>query len=647
MCAMPFDEPGVLPGDVFLLDEPWENTLFLKLKENRGWTDQYLSEINDPSHDELQNVDEMTSELHRIRMADEQIVVVPDFDMDGVASGVIAWAGLSELGFDAELFAPDYRQGHDITPETINRVREQFPDAAAIITTDAGINSHAGLARARRLGLKTLVTDHHVELWPGSNADVAVNPAGMGETYAHPGICGAAVIHHVLTAYASRFAQDKASSIGLLRLFAGIGTVSDVMPLLYENRKMVRDSLSVARLLYVPIPIEEVREYNVEDSILLTLLRIHDHHPAFVGAFEGFALLMKAFREHRLPVYDADGNQVLDWRGRPRLTIGQLLSSTELNEDFYAYKLAPAFNAVRRIEGAMEDAFGVFTADTADEKYAHAMTLLDGNERRKVLSAEHLDRLWAEIDDPDPARQPLRHCDVYLTDAPRGMLGLMAAAVMARTGRPTAVLRRTDSLNEPMSGSVRSPGWFPVITTLTPFGHTVVGHEHACGIHVNSFTDLIRFAMRFHQEARALNTRAIRSGELERANAADLVLGAAPDADADLVSLDAISELADGIRSLAPFGHGFTRPVIELVVDLSRCAMSTLGASSQHLRLVLPIGLKVLWWNAAHHLPVLREFTKRHVPGGSVVRMHVTLESTTFRGEETVHAVVERVVALP
>lgn len=644
MSAMPFDQAGVDADDVLLFDELWDDSLFRVLKKNRGWTEEYLAEINDPSHDELQNVDAMIAELRRLRTSNECIVVLPDFDMDGIASGVIAWAGLSELGFNVQLYIPDYGRGHDITPETVRELRDQHPTVAAIITTDAGINSRAGLTEARRLGVRTLVTDHHVELAPGCNADVAVNPARIGETYAHPGICGAHVVHQVLTAYAGRFAQHKVTSISLLRLFAGIGTVSDVMPLLHENRRMVRDSLSLARLLYVSIPPDDVRTYDIEDSILMTLLRMHDHHPAFIGAFEGFALLMKAFREHRKPMLDASGQPVLDWRGRPRLTPGQLLVMSDLNEDFFGFQLAPAFNAVRRIEGDMADAFGVFTADTADRKYAHATALLDGNERRKVLSAKYLGQLWMEVETADRGKQPLHQSGVYFTDAPSGMLGLLASSVMSRTGRPTVVVRRPAGPAAPISGSVRSPDWFPVISTLTPLGHSVVGHENACGVHTADLSGLVQFAVHLHQQMQNLHPRATHSGELDRSATADLVLGATTDAHADLVSVDALKELAHDIRALAPYGPGFERPSVELVVNLSQCGMSTLGASSQHLRLVLPIGLKVLWWNAAKHLAILRENARRPIPGGNILRMRVTLGTNVFRGEETVHAVVDSIV---
>jgi len=615
-----------------------DTSLFAILCRKRGWTTDFLIEINDPSHDELHDVDRMAAELHRIRLAGEQIVVLPDFDMDGITAGVLGWAGLNELGFDAQLYVPDYRRGHDITVEAVRELRAQFPNARAMITCDGGINSNDGILEAKRLGLITLVTDHHVELPPGSAADIAVNPERMSETYAHPAICGAYVLHQVLAAYAQRYAPLKAGSISKLKLFAGIGTVGDVMPLFYENRKMVRDSLSLARLLYISIPPEDlVTEYDVEKSTLLTLLRARDHHPAFVSAFEGFALMMKAFREHRKPKVDADGNVVVDDWGKPVLKPGKIQTVTDLTEEFYAFYLAPAFNAIRRIGGSMHDAFGVFTAPTAEQKYEHAKAIIDGNELRKEQSAAYLEALWEED-------QPLAEKGVYFTDAPSGMLGLLASAIMRDTDRPTVVCRRPSDPSAPVGGSARSPFWFPIITTMTPLGFTAIGHENACGARVDNLDELVRFADEMNARASEIYAQMLASGELSAAQTADLVLGSSPDCDAALTDVDELMDLTEGIESLAPFGHAFPRPEIELVIDLSRCSIGTLGSDKQHLKLVLPIGMKVLWWNAADKLPDLKEIAESPVPGESIVRLRVTLSINVFRGHESVQAVVDRLV---
>jgi single-stranded-DNA-specific exonuclease len=615
-----------------------DTSLFGILREKRGWTDEYLMSINDPTHDELHDVDRMAAELHRVHQAREQIVVLPDFDMDGITSGVLGWAGLAELGFDVRLYIPDYKRGHDISVDAIRELREQFPDATTVITCDGGINSNEGIQLAKDLGFTTLVTDHHMELPPGSVADIAVNPVRITETYEHSGICGAYVLHQVLTAYTERYQPAKAGAISMLKLFAGIGTVSDVMPLFFENRKMVRDSLSLARLLYVTIPPEDkVTEYDVEDSTLMQLLRSKPHHPAFVSVFEGFAIMMKAFKEHTQPKLDENGEPLVDNWGNTVYKPGKLLTAAALNEEFYAYYMAPAFNAIRRIGTPMFPGFGVFVAGTPEEKWGHAVAIIDGNEYRKELSAQYVEALWTED-------QPLADKGVYFTDAPTGMLGLIAGSVMHDTGRPTVVVRRVADPDAPVGGSARSPFWFPIISTMTAHGFTAVGHENACGVRASSAAEMVRFADVLRSEGDTIYASLLASGALSDAQGADLVLGPEADCDASLSDVDELMDLTIGIETLAPFGHGFTRPEIELVVDLSSCSMATLGSDKTHLKLVLPIGMKVLWWNAAERLPDLRDLAESPIPGDSIVRLRVTLSINVFRGMESVQAVVDRII---
>ncbi|WP_328791444.1 DHH family phosphoesterase [Streptomyces sp. NBC_00273] len=285
--------------------------LFMLLCQRRGWSDQHLKEIESTEHDELLDLAEMVEALHDSRSAGKKISIAPDFYMDGISSGVLGHAGLSELGFDVELHLPDYRRGRELAPEGVAEIHAKRPDTRVLLTCDGGANSHRGIAAARALGWTTLVTDHHEELAPGSTADITVDPCRIDETYAHTGICGAHDLYRVIEAYTRVHRPEKLWEIRLLRLFAGLGTVADVMPVPYENRQLVRDAISIARLLRVAAPktIPNPRggfdadpdaidiDIDIEQSMLMQLLRTEPHHPVFLRAFEGFAIVLKAFAQ--------------------------------------------------------------------------------------------------------------------------------------------------------------------------------------------------------------------------------------------------------------------------------------------------------------------------------------------------------------
>lgn len=344
------------------------------LRHRRGWDDAYLAEIESEEHAELMSVPEMIEALEGIRRAGRKITIAPDFDMDGIASGVLGYAGLSELGFDVELHLPDYRRGHDLRPEDIAEIHDTWPGTSALLTCDGAVNSHEGIAAARELGWTTLVTDHHQELPPGSSADITVNPCRLDETYANRAICGAHVLHQVLTAYARRYRPDKLWEIHLLRLFAGIGTVSDVMPIVYENRAVLRDAIAIARMLWVaaprpngPFSRPDPDLIQVEDATMLRLLATEEHHPAFERAFTGFAALLKAFAQ-----------------------MGKIRDVDDVSESFFGFYLAPAMNAPRRTEEPLAKCFKVFVSAGVEEMLEAAHETIAGNERRKQLTELHM-----------------------------------------------------------------------------------------------------------------------------------------------------------------------------------------------------------------------------------------------------------------
>ncbi|MFK0244540.1 DHH family phosphoesterase [Amycolatopsis azurea] len=595
--------------------------LFDLIRRRRGWSDSYLREIESAEHDELLGQAEMVDALEDARAAGKKITIAPDFDMDGIASGVLGYAGLSELGFDVELHLPDYRRGHDVTPDDIAEIAQRWPTTQVLLTCDGGVNSHRGIATARALGWTTLVTDHHEELAPGSTADITVDPCRLDETYANRGICGAHVLYQVIEAYTRIHRPGKLWEIRLLRLFAGLGTVSDVMPLLYENRQLVRDSVSIARLLWAPPPMPHGAFgaprpdlIDTETSTLMRLLRVDPHHPVYLRAFQGFALVLKAFTQ-----------------------VGKIRGLDDVDEGFYGFYLAPAMNSPRRTEDALEPCFAVFTAPDPATMLCHAHEVIRVNERRKQLTAEYLAAL-------EEADQPLAPW-VLFSDAPAGMLGLLANQLMERDSHPVVVVGYPHGHGQSISGSGRAPGWFDIITSLeTHPGLRAIGHQQACGVKVAGPEHLDVLA--------AVLADATRTAALGAANdpaREDLVLGPDTDCDAGLDDLQPLAELVRRIESLKPFGHGFSAPIVEIAIEPLGLRIDRIGADKQHLRLVTRAGLSCLWWNAAdtkfEELHQLASRASRTELG--TLRFTATLQLNSFRGDTRVQAVINQQIRSP
>lgn len=600
--------------------------LFNRVRERMGWTDQYLAEINSPEHPLLKDIDQMVMALEILRASNKEITIVPDFDTDGICAGMILYAGLNEIGLRTNLHVPDYHLGHEIQPTVINAVQQEFPNTSAIITCDAGTNSTAALTHANNLGLITLVTDHHVEE-AKSLAHILVNPNRIDETYPNREICGAHVAYQVVERYASLYQPGALSAIGWLKVFAGIGTVADVMSLVYENRDLVREALMFTRLLIAtpePAPTykkvkskyEEPDEFDDIDitidrtPTLLSMLRSQNHHPVYMRAFEGLTMLLEELGT----------------------------THERVDEQLYGFSVAPAFNATRRVDGDYRTGFAVFTADTPDEQQAAAQQLVEYNVQRKTQVREILNAIL-ENDQPWAPY-------VFPTDALPGMLGLIAQNLMLMHGHPVAVVRI--HADGSCSGSMRSPTWFPVIEQLSSLGDPNIGaqgHEFACGVHAPSPQALHEALATLIPKRR--DEVIAETGILVHSDPAALVLGTSSDADAPLHEIKAITQYMSAVRELAPFGHGFPAPPVDMVINLATCSIHTMGDQKQHLKVITPEGVALLWWNRADLAPLLSERKNSIDAADTVCRLRVTLGLNTFAGRTTLQGIVDHEVEQP
>lgn len=599
--------------------------LFGILRARRGWTDEFLARLEDTDVPPLKDAAEAVAILHGVQQAGEQVVVYPDFDMDGISSGVLGLAGLAELGFNVGMHIPDYRIGHGVPASEIDRLIAEHPRAACVVTCDVGITAHEGVDHAVERGLKVIVTDHHIESEGRVRAHAVVDPARADEDYPNEGLCGANVLWKLLDAYARTHRPDKVSAIAQLRLFAGIGTVADVMPLVGENRQLVRDSLSLARLLYVRRAWNDDAPVDIESCTLLPALRAEQHHPLFVSAFEGMAVMLAAFIER-----------------------GKLRSDADLDNQFYGYYLAPAFNAIRRIGTDIRTAFDVFFAPGPEAKRACAEKVLEDNDLRKQMVLEHTEAIAAREQPHGP--------HVVLSSAPTGMLGLLANQLMRSAGHPVVVVRAPEPdpetgevrwpVDQRAGGSARSPLWFDVNQTVNDHGDgwIAAGHAHACGVSVPSPDQLGELSRVLAERSEQELARLEASGELAAMETPDLRLGDYDGCDWPIYDFEAVFDLLRDLESLRPFGHGFDAPRIELITDLADARFKVMGSEAQHLAVTISEGVKCLWWNQAQRMEELEEIGRAEDVDASLVRVRGRFSENFFMGRTSLDFIVDEIV---
>lgn len=179
----------------------------------------------------------------------EHIRIIGDYDIDGVCATYILWKALIRAGGKVDTMIPHrMMDGYGLNQHMIEQAAEEGVDT--IITCDNGIAAAEQVALAKQLGMKMIITDHHevpfqekegvrTYLYPA--ADAIIDPKQTCCAYPFKEICGAVV--------AMKFAQALLGEEMEAELFdeflelAAFATIGDVMPLVDENRILVREGL--------------------------------------------------------------------------------------------------------------------------------------------------------------------------------------------------------------------------------------------------------------------------------------------------------------------------------------------------------------------------------------------------------------------
>ena len=458
------------------------------------------------SFDGLLGIDAAVDLLAQTLREGQRILIIGDFDADGATSSALGVRALRAMGAaQVDYLVPNrFEYGYGLTPEIVAVAAVRKPDL--LITVDNGIASLDGVAAAKALGMRVLITDHHL---PGDElpaADAIVNPNRPGDAFAAKGTAGVGVIFYVMLALRARLREtgwfteqgiDVPNLAELLDLVA-LGTVADVVPLEHNNRILVAQGLA------------RIRRGQCCPGIS-ALIRVAKRNPQqLVAADLGFAL-------------------------------------------------GPRLNAAGRLE---DMALGIecLLADDPDAALLLAQRLDELNRERRDIEAEMKAEAMLILDEMELAEDaglPVGLC-LFEPHWHPGVIGILASRVKDRLHRPVIVF--AESGEDEIKGSARSVPGLHIRDALdavakrhpdllSKFG----GHAMAAGLSL-ARADLDRFSQAFDEEVRRhlgaedLRHEILSDGEL---SAAELNL-----------------PLAESLRAAGPWGQGFPEPLFDGVFDI-------------------------------------------------------------------------------
>ncbi len=183
-------------------------------------------------------------ELLEIAIASkDKIAICGDYDADGMTSTALLLRSLRALGANVDYAIPSrMHDGYGIN----NRIVEEFyhEEVKLILTVDNGISAVEPITKARELGLKVIITDHHdiPQILPPANA--ILNPKLIAESSPYRGVAGVGVAYILAVCLAQQLGELKGLVQPLLALFT-LGTIADLAPLTGVNRRWVKRGLKI------------------------------------------------------------------------------------------------------------------------------------------------------------------------------------------------------------------------------------------------------------------------------------------------------------------------------------------------------------------------------------------------------------------
>jgi single-stranded-DNA-specific exonuclease len=193
----------------------------------------------------LPDMHQAVSRIYQALLSAEKIAVYGDFDVDGVTSTALMVQGLHALGGMVMPYIPHrVSEGHGLRVPALDELHDQGVNL--IITVDCGITDVEEIKHANQLGMTVIITDHHTTPQVLPDAYAIVNPKLPGSKYPFNELAGVGVAYKVLQALMSSLGKED--QMDAYMDLVAIGTVADMVPLLAENRYLVKRGMNTLNM---------------------------------------------------------------------------------------------------------------------------------------------------------------------------------------------------------------------------------------------------------------------------------------------------------------------------------------------------------------------------------------------------------------
>ena len=174
----------------------------------------------------------------------EKTIIYGDYDVDGITSITVLKKFLKERGLEVDYYIPNrLEEGYGLNRVAIEEISQK--GYTLMITVDCGISGKEEIDFANKLGIETIITDHHEQSDELPKAYAVVNPKRKDNTYPFRGLAGVGVVFKLIQAIAIKLELEEKEYLKYLDIVC-IGTISDIVPLTDDTIKKLCDIFDVS-----------------------------------------------------------------------------------------------------------------------------------------------------------------------------------------------------------------------------------------------------------------------------------------------------------------------------------------------------------------------------------------------------------------
>lgn len=403
--------------------------IILRLLQNRGVIQEkeienffdfdYERGISDPYL--FADMEKAVERIIEARNKKEKICVFGDYDADGVTATALMLETLKELGFkDTIPYIPDRQlEGYGMNSEAVNFLKKE--GVKLIITVDCGITSSEEIERANALGMDVIITDHHHVPKKLPKALAIINPHLENSGYPFRDLSGVGTAFKLAQALYQKIKPKETEQLKWMLDLVAIGTIADCVPLLGENRILVK---------------------------------------------YGLIVLSKTRREGLLEMFKV-GRIAIDEKNIP-------------DTQKVAFQISPRINAAGRMDHASVS-YNLLMEKSNAKARALALEVEQANQNRQKITGEIVReiRILAEnsFKDKKFIFASNEHWRV-------GILGLIAGKIADEFAKPTAIFQKQDSEFVGSLRSIPQVNIISALEKCSEFLIKFGGHAQAAGVRV-------------------------------------------------------------------------------------------------------------------------------------------------------------------